>query len=178
MNRVKWIIRFVALTVVAAAIGTGAVALSSRSRLDSAERAIESAWADLRPQLVERYAKLIAANEVVRTEGGGARSIVGEIDAAALDWESSLRTNAAINSQIGAANQLEGLGRRLERTISASPRFEVESILTAYAAFARSEIDASTLNDRVDRFDDYRGGRFRRIITAALGHEDLPRLQT
>jgi hypothetical protein len=173
---VKWLLRGIALAIVAGAIGLGAVAITSRSDLDDGEAAVEAAWADLVPDLDARYDALQVTNDAVRDEGGGARAIVGEIDAALTDWDNARRTNRSVDAQISAANTLEGLARRLEATIAASPRFGVEPVLAAYATFAQHAVDGEVLNERVDSYADDRRGILHNVVATALGHDKVRRL--
>ncbi len=173
----RWFLRVVALALVAVAAGIGALALTSRSGLDEARDAVDSAWRTARPQLVERYSALAAANDAVRDEGGGARSVVGELDTALARWDDTARTGGGVAEQIAIANGLEGLGRRLHATVESSPRFATDAIELTLAAFDATTIDAAEdLNHAVDAYTDERGGTLRRIVADALGHDPVPRL--
>jgi hypothetical protein len=173
----RWFLRVIALALVAVVAGVGALALTSRAGLDDARDEVEDAWAKAEPQLGARYDALSAANDAVRDEGGGARSIVGELDTALARWHDATRTNANVASQIALANDLEGLGRRLRATVDGSARFDTDAIALTLAAFDASVIEAAaTLNRAVDAYSDERGGTLRRLVASALGHEAIPRL--
>lgn len=172
----RWVVRALALVIVAAVAGVGTIALTSRNDLERANDDLDTAWERIRPDLDTRYDALAAANESVRGAGGGARRIVGEVDSALARWDDAANTHASIATQIGLANELEGLGRRLSATIRDSPRFAVEPVEQAYLGFERATVDARDLNRAVDRHDLARGGSLRRFVTGALGHDDVPHL--
>jgi hypothetical protein len=170
----RWLVRSVALVIVAAVAGLGTVALTSRNDLERANDDLDAAWERVRPDLDARYDALGRANEAVRGAGGSARRIVGEIDSTLARWTDAANTRAPVATQIGLANELEGLGRRLAATIRDSPRFETDSVATAYADFERAAVDARDLNRAVDHHDLARGGTLRRFVTGMLGNGDVP----
>ena len=172
----RWLLRAVALVIVAVAAGVATVALTSRSDLDRAERTLETNWDRIRPQLDERYLALATATDAVRDAGGSARRVVGEIDATVADWSDARRDGSSIADQIALANALEGLGRRLGATIDDSPRFDSDAIRAAFAAYRNTTVDARPLNKAVDEYTEARGSRLRRFIADFLGHEGVPRL--
>lgn len=172
----RWVVRAIALLVVASVAGLGTIALTSRNDLERADDDLDAAWERIRPDLDARYEELESANEAVRAAGGSARRIVGEIDSALARWADAANTNAEVATQIGLANELEGLGRRLSATIRDSPRFETETIATAYERFERAAVDARDLNRAVDHHELARGGTLRRFVTTMFGHSDVPHL--
>ena len=171
----RFVVRVVALVVAAVAVGAAALGVTSRNALDDRRADIEAAWRALQPELAARYEALATANDAVRANGGGARAVVGELDAALADWDRTARSSD-LRAQLQAANELEGLGRRLTATLADSPRLASDASNLALAAFTQRTISAKSLNSDISAYADDRGGVIRSTVADLLDHPELPLL--
>jgi hypothetical protein len=171
----KSVVRVVALAIVALTVGGAALALTSRNALDDRLARIEADWREVRPTLEIRYEALATANDAVRSGGGSARAVVGELDAALAEWDRTIRASD-LRAQLRAANQLEGLGRRLVATAADSPRLASDASTLALAAYSERTISTKPLNSDISAYADERGGAIRSAVADLLDHPELPQL--
>jgi hypothetical protein len=166
---------FVVLAIVAGAT----LALSSRPRLQTDRRAVERDWSAVRPGLNTRYALVNDLAGTIDAADGPPNPIVQEVSDAYAHWK-SVAGEPPVATAISAANDLEGLARRLEVTVKGSPILDGDKTVTdALHAVTVSQIPAtaiSALNDAVSKYEKDRGGALRRLIAGPLGFDAIPRL--
>ena len=168
---------FIPLLLVAAIVAGIVVVLTSRNSLKSSRAEGESTWEPLQTGLDQRYAKLEAANNAVKTVPGPLHAISTKVTAAYNDWGRLERTNASVAAQVTAANNLEALGRRLVLAARAAPRLTGQTAalaaMTAYAAQG-APAAANPYNDAVAHFERERTRPAKSIAAEILGYDSIP----
>jgi hypothetical protein len=166
--------------VVAAVVGAGSSVLSARPDLQTAKRNVDASWATLAPLLDQRYLRLAAVNDQLKTVEGPVHTLVGDTDTALAHWR-DVRQHAGVATQVEAANQVEGVARRLLATQAASPRVQGNAdILTSVGKFLGDNTHnaAADFNDAVAGYEHERRGPVRAVVAAALGDSSIPMLDT
>lgn len=172
----KWIVRLIALLVVASTVGLATLVLDTRSSLDKSQSAVANEWTELRPDIVARYVVLADANNLLRDSGGPSRTIVSDIDAALREWDALVEDESDLADQLHSANELEGLARRLDKVVTASPQTQTEQQLAALVDFANLKVDASVINELIEKYQSDLDGSFAKLLAGSLGFEELPAL--
>lgn len=173
MRRPGLVLRVTVLVVSGLIAGFVVLAVGSRSDLNDARDRVEATWARLRPVLDERYQAVGAARQAVEQRLGDKRpplDLLDGLERALSSW----RARGAIEAQVAAANQLEGLTARLAGTASATPRLRSSPEVTqAMAAVTQSvpNEDRAAYNQAVAAYEKVRGGFPRRLVAGALGFD-------
>ena len=166
--------------VVAAVVGAGVSVLSARPDLQKARRNVDSSWTTASGQLDHRYELLAAVDDSLRPIPGPIHTLVPEVEAALGDWHTA-RSHGSIAAQVAAANEVEGLARRVIATAAVSPRVKGNAqILTTVAAFLSdpSQNSADAFNQRVVSYERERRGPVRAVVASMLGDGSIPVLDT
>lgn len=167
------------LLVLAVALALAFVTVGATTRPDL-ERARDDAverWRPLRGPLDGRYSALADLNASVQGAGGHEREVSAEIDVALAAWRAS--AGAPVAAQVEAANELEGLARRLTTTIAASERLTADpAVAEAFEELGGHPIpeSARAFNGAADDYHEARDGFLREPVAGLLGHDALPRL--
>jgi hypothetical protein len=170
--------RVLGAVVVLAIVAGATLALSSRPRLNSDRRAVERSWLAVRDGLGARYKLVDTLAREINAVGGPANPLVEQVRTAYSDW-TALRPDAPVASAISTANTLEGLARRLEATVKASPILKVEKKVTdALREVTEAPIppQITPLDEAVARYEKDRGGPLRRLVAGPMGFDPIPRL--
>jgi hypothetical protein len=166
--------------VVAAVVGAGSSVLSARPDLETAKHKVDGSWATLAPLLDQRYLRLAAVNDQLRTVPGPVHTLVGDTDTALAHWR-DVRRNAGVATQVEAANQVEGVARRLLATQAASPRVRGNAeVLTSVGKFLGDNTHnaAAEFNDAVAKYEHERRGPVRAVVATVLGDSSIPMVDT
>ncbi len=166
--------------IVAAVVGAASSVLSARPDLQKAKRDVDSSWSTLSTQLNQRYLLLAAVDDSLRPIAGPVHSLVGDVDTALTRWR-DVQGHAGVATQVGAANDIEGLARRLLATAAASPRVhDNAAALEALAKFIKdtSRAGAPGFNRVVDSYERARRGPVRAVVASVLGEGTIPVLDT
>src|SRR4051812_15315947 len=168
---------FIPLLLVAAIIAGVVVVLTSRNELQTSRREVETTWEPLQKGLGERYGKLAIANQAVENVPGPLHVISTKVTAAYNKWQRLAESNASVSSQVGAANALDALGRRLVLAARAAPRLDGDknalAAVTAYAVLGTPS-GAPAYNDAVDHFERERNRPARSVAAQILGYDSIP----
>lgn len=162
--------RATVLLVSALVAGGAVLAVGSRPDLQDAGRRIDAAWGQLRPALDERYRAVAQANEAASERLAGEPVLAVETVAALSDW----RRARVIETQVAAANRLEGLTARLQAAVAATPRLRTAAEVTeALAAVENAEPEEARriYNETVAAYEAVRGGFPRRLVAGVLGFD-------
>ncbi|MDP9332196.1 MAG: hypothetical protein M3Q30_02620, partial [Actinomycetota bacterium] len=92
-----------------------------------------------------------------------------------------VRAHSALATQVAAANDVEGLARRLVATAAASPRLRNNAtVLSALAQFLAdpSHPEALGFNQKVASYEHERRGPVRSVVASVLGDGAIPVLDT
>jgi hypothetical protein len=170
-----------AVLIVAAIVGAGSSVLSARPDLQKAKRNVDSSWSGLSPRLDHRYDLLSKVDVALRPIGGPVHALVGDVDGALAQWRDTL-AHSGIAAQVGAANNVEAVARRLVTTASVSPRVRQNAAaLTALSAFLDDKARADAgggFNQNVASYEQERRGPVRTLIASVLGDGSIPILDT
>jgi hypothetical protein len=168
---------FIPLLLVAAIVAGVIVVVTSRSDLQRSRQQVDATWVPLRNDLDARYHVLAGATEAVRSIPGPLHQLVTQVIAAYGDWQVLERHGAGVASEVGAANDLESLGRRLVIAARAAPRLvgntSALGVIGVYAARAVPK-SAATFDAAVDRFERERNRPARSIAARILGYKAIP----
>ena len=167
--------RYLPLLLVLVAVGLLAIVLTSRPDLEDARNEVDTRWEALAAPLNARYELLAAASAAASNNVGPAGEIAAEVNAALNDWADSVDRDVA--DAVAAANALEGLGRRLDAAIGASPTLSNDAaVMTAMTDFATADPPepASQFTAAVRAYEDERDGPVRGVLADALGYEPIP----
>ena len=167
--------------IVAAVVAAGSSVLSARPDLQKAKRNVDSSWSSLAGQLDQRYLRLAAVDDKLRTTSGPIRPLVGDVDGALARWHDVVRAHSSVATQVAAANDLEALARRLQATAAASPRVKSNAAaLTAWSVFLSDSSRAAALdfNQKVASYEHERRGPVRAVVASVLGDGAIPVLDT
>jgi len=166
--------------ILAAVVGAGSSVLSARPDLQKAKRNVDTSWSSLSVQLDHRYVLLKAVDDKLRPIPGPIRTLVGDVDGTLARWR-DVRTHTGVAAQVVAANDVEGLARRLVATAAASPRLRSNAaVLSALAAFLAdpSRTAALAFNEKVASYEHERRGPVRAVVASVLGDGAIPVLDT
>ena len=164
--------------IVAAVVGAGSSVLSARPDLQKAKRNVDTSWSSLSAQLDQRYVLLANVDVALRPIHGPIQTLVGDVDAAIKHWK-DVRGHSGIATQVKAANNVEGLARRLVATAGASPRVKNNdtTVLPALGAFLANQAKLTaggTFNQNVVKYENERRGPVRAIVASLLGDSEIP----
>ncbi len=166
--------RIFVLLIVAAIAGGVLLAVTTRPKLDDTDRDVRTTWSALRAPLATRYDDLGQLNAAMAAAGRRVE-VASEIDDALKSWN---RNGSDVNTQISAANELEGLGTRIVAIAAASPRFSASKAVVDAVNHYQQSAPSRTLIDRfntnVDRSNALRDGVLRRVVANVLQHQDHP----
>ena len=171
-GRKGWALRAGVLVVSALVTGSVVLALGSRGDLEQADERVDTAWAQLRPGLDQRYLALGRAGDAARDRLGDDRALLTELAGGLERWRDADRQPVEV--QAAAANRLEGFGARLRAMVEATPRLRSAATVTG----ALSDMEAADpvearrgYNQAVDGYENVRGGFPRRLVAGALGFD-------
>jgi hypothetical protein len=171
--------RWVALAVVLLIAGFVALVITGQGTLSNDSRQISERWKPLRGPLADRYELLGGAAGVV-DQVSPDRSVTADIQKAQRTWNAAQK-HTDIDAQVAAANELEGLARRLDANVAASAKLTADTdVKAALDAFHQS----TPAQPLVDGFDDAtaqyaktRTSIGRRLAAAIFGYDARPALR-
>jgi hypothetical protein len=175
MRVVRWGVPLVLLSLLVAGI---ALVMTSRPDLEDARNDVDTSWDDATTALDDRFTLLATANSTVLNGPGPAGEIAKDVDEALRRWLSSRRDDDR-DAGIDAANDLDGLGRRLVLTVRASPRLSADPAVTGpLDQFANAEPpeQLAAFADAVRAYEEERRGPFRGLVADVLGYDAVPTL--
>jgi hypothetical protein len=166
--------------IVAALVFAGSSVLSARPDLQKAKSDVDDSWSSLAGKLDQRYKLLATVDDKLRPIPGPIHALVGDTDTALARWRDA-RIHGGVAAQVNAANELEGLARRVVATAAASPRVSQNTAaLPAIAAFLSdsSRKTATGFNTDVASYEHERRGPVRALVASVLGDGEIPVLDT
>ena len=113
----------------------------------------------------------------MRSIPGPLHQLVTQVSAAYGDWQTLERHGAGVASEVGAANDLESLGRRLVVAANAAPRLVGNAaalgVVNVFAALKAPKSTAA-FDAAVDRFERERNRPARSVAARILGYKSIP----
>jgi hypothetical protein len=180
MHVLRFVRVLLPVLIVAAVVGAGVSVLSARPDIQKSRSNVDASWTSVSGQLDHRYDLLAAVDQSLQPIPGPVHTLVGSVDAALAHWR-SVRPRGSIATQVAAANDVEGLARRLIATQAASPRVKNNAkVLTAVGAFLSDPWlnAANAFNQRVTSYERERRGPVRALVASMLGDASIPVLDT
>src|SRR5439155_5026302 len=175
--------RLAVVVLVLRVVGAIALVLTTRPKLEDARDGADRAWTPLRGPLSERYAKLAEANTQLAAAGGGDRNVSRALGLRLGRWGELRRAkdgDADAEAEAQTADQLEGLGTRLQAVVSSSDRLRAsEPLNQAIAAFQGTVPPppaVTTYNRAVRDYEDERNGLLRGPVASVFGYDSRPQL--
>lgn len=165
--------------IAAVVIGVAAAAAligTARPALDDSRDEAAGRWAVVVPPLDDRYAELSALGGAVQEAGGGASDLAVAVTSGTQTWDAMTDD---LTNQVTAANELEGLSRRLLAAIDASERLQGDrAVRAARRGFEQAPVPESGLayNAAITEYEDERQGLLRGLAADALGYDAIPAL--
>ncbi len=170
--------RAVLVLLLLVAVAVAAIALTARPELDRARDDVTATWRSVRGPLTARYDLLATATDAASEAGGAGRDVVEDLGAALDRWRAAA-SGSPVSEQVAAANELEGLTRRLTAAVEASERLGGDAaVASALADLAGADIPeaARAFDDAVRDYESARGGTARRAVAGILGYDEIPAL--
>jgi hypothetical protein len=149
--------------------------LTSRPDLEDAKQAVDTTWSATLEPLDARYALLGQANAPLRDRPGPAGQLAQEVDRGLEDWVDAREAENRA-AAISAANELEGLGRRLVTLVNASPTLSADPATKGPSdAFAAAALPAelTTFTEAVQAYEDERRGPVRGVVAEVFGYDSM-----
>jgi hypothetical protein len=175
--------RLAVVVLVLLVVGTIALVLTTRPKLEDARDRVDRAWTPLRGPLSERYAQLGEANTQLVAAGGGERDVARALGLRLGRWDELRRAkdgDADADAEARTADQLEGLATRLQAVVSSSDRLRAsEPLNQAIAAFQGTVPPPPTVtayNRAVRDYEDERTGLLRSPVASLFGYDSRPQL--
>ncbi|MGH8992371.1 MAG: LemA family protein [Acidimicrobiia bacterium] len=178
-RRRGWMLRAAVLVVSGLVTGGVVLGLGSRGDLEQAGQRVDTAWAQLRPGLDERYLALGRAADAARERLGEDPALLSDLDTGLQSWPGAKAQ--AVEVQATLANRLEGLGARLLTLVQATPRLRSSEVVNgALGDMDRADPGParSAYNQAVTGYENVRGGFPRRLVAGALGFDARRTLET
>jgi hypothetical protein len=175
MHWLRWLVVLLVALLVGAVV---AAFLLVRPGLEDGRDHVDARWVPLRPALIARYDALAGIAQALRDAGASDRVVTRDLDAVLLRWGryaplGPKHTDPA--SEVGVANQLEELARRVRANMFASPKLKGnEGLATAFAAFDQAVVPhpgVRSYNRAVRAYEDDRSGAIDRVVADALGYD-------
>lgn len=169
------------LALILLLVGTIALVLTGRARLEDDRTRVDERWTPLRVPLGQRYDQLAAVLAQLQEAGAGDRDVSRELDRQLARWQrlrQSPAGDADAEAEAAASNRLEGLAARAASAVSNSPRLSaVAPLVDAVTVLGQTlpPADAVTAyNDAAERYQKTRES-FRYTLAARLfGYDALP----
>ncbi len=173
--------RLAVVVLVLLLAGGVALVLTTRSKLDDAQGAVDRTWTPLRAPLAARYEKLTAVNAEFAAAGAGDRDVARALGLNLARWDRLRRAgDADADAEAGTADQLEGLATRLQAVVLSSDRLKgVDPLNQAIAAFQGTLPPSPAVkayNDATRSYEDERNGLLRRPVASVFGYDSRPQL--
>ena len=171
-RRRGWVVRVAVLLASALASGAVVLGLGSRGDLEEAGDRVDTAWAELRPGLDERYQALGDAAEAAGERMGDDLALLRELEIGLEGWEGG--GGRGVEAQAAVANRLEGFAARLRALVEATPRLRSsDAVADALADVDRADPAPAreAYNQAVTNYEAVRGGFPRRLVAGALGFD-------
>jgi hypothetical protein len=172
--------RGVLLVLVLALVGALAFFFTTRPGLEDARDDVDATWSAALAPLDARYTLLGEANAPLRNRPGPAGQLATEVDEGVARWLEA-REGEDRAATVAAANELEGLGRRIvvlvhaSTTLAADPA--VKGPVDAYAGAALPP-ELIEYSDAVLKYEDERKGPVRSVVADLFGYDSVTVIAT
>jgi len=171
--------RWVALVVLLLVGAFVALVITGHGALSNDSRQISDRWKPLRGPLADRYELLGSAAGVV-DQVSSDRSVTADITKAQRTWNAAQK-HSDIDTQVVAANELEGLARRLDANVAASVKLgadaDVKAALDAFHQSAPAQPLVDGFDDASAQYAKDRTSIGRRLAAALFGYDARPTLR-
>jgi hypothetical protein len=175
--------RLAVVVIVLLVIGVVALVLTTRPKLEDRRGDVDRAWTPLRGPLGERYARLGEANVQLAAAGGGERDVARALRLRLGRWGELRRAadgDADADAEAQTADQLEGLGTRLQAVVASSDRLRasdpLNQAIAAYQGTVPPRPAVTSYNRSVRDYEDERNGLLRSPVASVFRYDSRPQL--
>lgn len=170
------LLRVFVLIVVLVAVAGLAFVFTSRPDLEDAEKHVDTTWTATLAPLDARYTLLSQANAPLLPRPGPAGELAKDVDAGLQKWVKAREAKDRA-AAIEAANELEGLGRRVVVLVNASAPLSADPAVKgptdAYAA-APLPAELTAFSKAVQDYADERKGPVKSVVADVFGYDSMP----
>ncbi|MGQ0802248.1 MAG: hypothetical protein ACT4PI_00060 [Actinomycetota bacterium] len=171
------------LALVLLLIGTVALVLTGRPRLEDDRSRVDDNWTPLRVPLGMRYDQLVVVLSELDVAGAGKRDVSRELDRELDRWEDLRRSpddDVDVGAAAAASNRLEALAARAASTVTNSARLStVPTLVAAVTALGQTLPPADAVrayNDAAQRYQKTRESLRYTFVARILGYDSRPAL--
>jgi hypothetical protein len=171
------------LTLILLLVGSIALVLTGRARLDDDRTRVDERWTPLRAPLGERYDQLAAVLAQLQEAGAGDRDVSRELGRELTRWQRLRRSptdEADAEAEAAASNRLEGLAARAASAVSNSPRLSavapLADALTVLGQMLPPPEVVTAYNDAAERYQKTRESIQYTFAARLLGFDARPAL--
>jgi hypothetical protein len=164
-------------------VGTVALVLTGRPRLDDDRSRVDEHWTPLRVPLGMRYDQLAAVLAQLEAAGAEDRDVSQDLDRELSRWEDLRRSSpdeADAGAEAEASNRLEALAARATSTVTNSARLStVTPLVDAVTVLGQTLPPADAVNaynDAAERYQRTRESFRYTLVARLLGFDSRPAL--
>ena len=168
--------RVVLLLIVLAIVAVAALVLTTRPDLEDADKQVDTTWTATLEPLDARYTLLGQANATLSPRPGPAGALAKDVDAGLQRWVKAREDDNRADA-IAAANELEGLGRRVVVLVTNSPTLAGDPAVKGPTdAFATAALPAelTAFTNAVQAYQDERQGPVKGVVADVFGFDAMP----
>jgi hypothetical protein len=149
--------------------------LTARPDLEDAKESVDTTWNAAIEPLDARYTLLGQANAPLRGRPGPAGELSTQVDEGLERWIEAREGDDRAGA-VAAANELEGLGRRMVVLVTNSQSLTADPAVKGPAdAFAAAPLpeELHAFTEAVQEYEDARQGPVRRVVADVFGYDSM-----
>jgi hypothetical protein len=168
--------RGVLLAVLLLLVGALAFFFTTRPGLEDARDDVDRTWNAALAPLDARYTLLSQANAPLQNRPGPAGQLSADVTEELRRWVDA-REGKDRAAAVAAANDLEGLGRRVVVLVSSSQALSADpAVKGPVDAYAKAALPAelAAYGRAVQKYEDERKGPVRSVVADLFGYDSVP----
>jgi hypothetical protein len=171
------------LALILLLLGTVALVVTGRARLEDDRTRVDERWAAVRTPLGARYDQLSVVLEQLEQAGAGDRDVTRDLQRELTRWERLLRSrgdNVDAGGEAAASNRLEALAARASSSVTNSASLStIAPLVDAVSVLGQTlpPVEAVTAyNDAAERYQRTRESLRYTLAARILGYDARPAL--
>jgi len=171
------------LALILLLLGTVALVVTGRARLEDDRTRVDERWAAVRAPLGARYDQLSVVLEQLEQAGAGGRDVARDLQRELTRWERLLRSrgdNVDAGGEAAASNRLEALAARASSSVTNSASLStIAPLVDAVSVLGQTlpPVEAVTAyNDAAERYQRTRESLRYTLAARILGYDARPAL--
>lgn len=171
------------LALILLLLGTVALVVTGRARLEDDRTRVDERWAAVRAPLGARYDQLSVVLEQLEQAGAGDRDVTRDLQRELTRWERLLRSrgdNVDAGGEAAASNRLEALAARASSSVTNSASLStIAPLVDAVSVLGQTlpPVEAVTAyNDAAERYQRTRESLRYTLAARILGYDARPAL--